>query len=536
MELEPIIGLEIHVQLKTKSKMFCTCDNAGENLPANSCVCPICLAHPGTLPVANKQAIEWSALAALALNCKIAEYSKFDRKHYFYPDLPKAYQISQYDQPIGQNGYLYILNPATKAEEKIRLNRLHLEEDAAKLLHPEKKNYSLIDFNRGGTPLMEIVSEADLKNPAQAKLFLQELRQIMRYLDISEADMEKGHLRCDANISLKPITEEKLYPKTEIKNLNSFKMVEKALEYEINRQTKLWLEGNPPKDLTTRGWNDSQGITEEQRTKEEAHDYRYFPEPDIPPIHFLTNPDIVCEKKEIAIDLECLKTKLPELPDPKRKRFMAEFDLNYEEVKILTEDKHIADFYEQVISELHEWIESVEEARLGSISSALQNNHDLSRSQAKDIKGTWEENKPKLTKLASNLIINNLIPLLTANNIDIETMKMTPENMAELITWLFTKKITNNTAIQILPNMIKTGADPSHLIKEQNLAQISDVKELESIIMEIIKKNPQPVEDYKKGKERALQALIGQVMAKTKGKANAEIVLTLLKKLLKPVF
>ena len=514
MELEPIIGLEIHVQLKTKSKMFCTCDNAGENLPANSCVCPICLAHPGTLPVANKQAIEWSALAALALNCTIAEYSKFDRKHYFYPDLPKAYQISQYDQPIGQNGYLYILNPATKAEEKIRINRLHLEEDAAKLLHPEKKNYSLIDFNRGGTPLMEIVSEADLKNPAQAKLFLQELRQIMRYLDISEADMEKGHLRCDANISLKPISEKKLYPKTEIKNLNSFKMVEKALEYEINRQTKLWLEGNPPKDLTTRGWNDSQGITEEQRTKEEAHDYRYFPEPDIPPIHFLTNPNIVCDKKEIAIDLECLKTKLPELPDPKRKRFMAEFDLNYDEVKILTEDKNNAAFYEDVISELKEWLESLEEA--------------------KKQKNIWEENKPKLTKLASNLIINNLIPLLAQNNLDVETMQMTPENMAELITWLFTKKITNNTAIQILPNMIKTGADPSHLIKEQNLAQISDTKELESIVMEIIKKNPQPVEDYKKGKERALGALIGQVMAKTKGKANAEIVLTLLKKLLKP--
>jgi len=513
MELEPVIGLEIHVQLKTKSKMFCTCNNAGENLAPNSCVCPICLAHPGTLPVANKQAIEWSALAALALNCTIDEYSKFDRKHYFYPDLPKAYQISQFDQPIGKNGFLFILNPELNEEQKIRINRVHLEEDAAKLLHPEKKNYSLIDFNRGGTPLMEIVSEADLRNPAQAKLFLQELRQIMRYLDISEADMEKGHLRCDANISLKPVGEEKLYPKTEIKNLNSFKNVEKALEYEIQRQTKLWLEGNAPKELATRGWNDAKGITEEQRTKEEAHDYRYFPEPDIPPIHFLTSPDIACANKGMAIDVECLKTKLPELPNPKRKRFMAEFDLTYDDVKSLTEDKEIAAYYEEVISELKEWIESLEEA--------------------KGQKNFWQENKPKLTKLASNLIINNLMPLLAEKNLEIKSIKMTPENMAELVTWLFNKKITTNTALQILPNMIKTGADPSHLIKEGNLAQISDNSELEVIAQEIIKNNPKPVEDYKKGKERALQALIGQAMAKTHGKANPEKVMEIMKNLLK---
>ncbi len=513
MELEPVIGLEIHVQLKTKSKMFCTCNNGGENLPANTCVCQVCLGHPGTLPVANKQAIEWSALASLALNCTIDEYSKFDRKHYYYPDLPKAYQISQYDQPIGKNGYLYILNPETKEEEKIGINRLHLEEDAAKLLHPEKKNYSLVDYNRGGTPLMEIVTEPEIKNPAQAKYFLQELRQIMRYLDISEADMEKGHLRCDANISLRPANEEKLYPKTEIKNLNSFKNVEKALEYEIERQTKLWLEGNPPKDLTTRGWNDAKGITEEQRTKEEAHDYRYFPEPDIPPIHFLISPDITCDKKEIAIDINCLKTKLPELPNAKLKRFMAEYDLNFDDVKILIEDLETANFIEAVMSELREWVESLEE---------VINKETY-----------WEENKPKLTKLASNLIINNLIPLLNQTNLTIKTMKMTPENMAELIVWIFNKKINNVTALQILPDMLKTGADPSHLIKEGNLAQISDSKELEKIIKEIIAKSPKPVDDFKKGKEKALGALIGQVMAKTKGKANPEKVAEIMKDLLK---
>ena len=509
MELEPIIGLEIHVQLKTKTKMFCSCDNGGENLPPNSCVCPVCLGHPGTLPVANKQAIEWSAKTALALNCTIDEYSKFDRKHYYYPDLPKAYQISQFDQPIGKNGHLIIINPKTKQEEEIRINRLHLEEDAAKLLHPEKKNYSLIDFNRGGTPLMEIVTEPDIKTPIQAKTFLQELRQIMRYLDISEADMEKGHLRCDANISLRPIGDQKLYPKTEIKNLNSFKMVEKALEYEIHRQGKLWLEGNPPKNLTTRGWNDAQGITEEQRSKEEAHDYRYFPEPDIPPIHFLITPDKICDTKEIAIDIECIKADLPELPGDKRKRFIGEYGLSFDEVKLLCEEKKMAAFFEQVISELKSWIDNLE--------------------KAEDKSDLWSENMPTLIKLTSNLIINNLSPILLENNLNLKTTKLTAENFAELITYIFNKNINNPTALQMLAEMVKTGADPSHLIKDNNLVQISDPNELDKIVTKIIKDNPEPVQDYKNGKEKAIQSLIGKVMAQTKGKANPELVLQILK-------
>jgi len=514
MELETIIGLEIHVQLKTKTKMFCSCDNSGENQPPNSCVCPVCLGHPGVLPVANKQAIEWSALASLALDCQIDEYSKFDRKHYYYPDLPKAYQISQYDEPIGKNGYLYIFNPDTKMEEKIRLNRLHLEEDAAKLLHQSGKKYSLIDFNRGGTPLMEIVTEPDIKTPQQAKLFLQELRQIMRYLEISDADMEKGHLRCDANISLRPQGDNQYYPKTEIKNLNSFKMVEKALEHEIHRQTKLWLEGNPPKELTTRGWDDNKGITEEQRSKEEAHDYRYFPEPDLPPIHFLIDARQPCKNNELAIDIECLKRQLPELADAKRKRFMKEYDLNMEEAKLLTEEKMRGDFAEQVFSELYNWIENIIEPVI-----------------KKD--DFWEENKPKLTKLTSNWLINKLFPLLVEKNLTVKTMSMTAENMAELITLVFAKKVNSNSAAEILAEMIETGADPSHLIKDKDLGQISDSAELAKILNEIIKNNPQPVQDYKNGKEKALQALVGQVMAKTKGKANPEIVLKLLKKLLK---
>jgi aspartyl-tRNA(Asn)/glutamyl-tRNA(Gln) amidotransferase subunit B len=510
MELVPVIGLEIHVQLKTKSKMFCSCDNSGENQPANTCVCPVCLGHPGTLPVANKQAIAWSALTSLALNCSIDEYSKFDRKHYFYPDLPKAYQISQFDQPIGKDGFLYVFNPETKEEEKVRINRLHLEEDAAKLLHTNTKGSSLIDYNRGGTPLMEIVTEPDIKTPAQAKYFLQELRQIVRYLDVSEADMEKGHLRCDANISLHPVGEEKLYPKTEIKNLNSFRSVEKALEYEISRQSKLWMEGNIPMDLTTRGWNEAKGMTEEQRTKEEAHDYRYFPEPDIPPIHFKIQPSTQCSDKEIAIDIECLKAEIPELPDPKRKRFMSEFDITMDDARLLAEDKATAGFYENVVSELKAWIE------------------DLNEPQGK--KYTWEENRPQLTKLASTWGINYLLPLLAQPQTAITDMKLEAENMAELITLIFTKKINTTSAVQILPKMLETGAEPSELIKDMNLGQISDTKELEAMVENVIKDNPKPVEDYKKGKTAALQALVGKVMAQTKGKANPEMVLDLLTK------
>ncbi len=506
MELQPVIGLEIHIQLKTKTKMFCSCDNSGENKPANSCICPVCLGHPGVLPVANKQAIEWSALASLALHCQIDEYSKFDRKHYYYPDLPKAYQISQLDQPIGKNGFLWIFNPEIKEEEKVYINRLHLEEDAAKLTHKGNKKDTLVDYNRGGTPLMEVVTEPTIKDSIQAKLFLQELRQIMRYLEISDADMEKGHLRCDANISMRPPGDEKLYPKTEVKNLNSFRSVERALEHEISRQTKLWLEGTPPTEQTTRGWDDSKGVTTDQRSKEEANDYRYFPEPDIPPIHFDITKN-TCADKAIKINIECIKTELPELPEGKRKRFISEFDLPYEDVKVLIEEKKKAQYFEQVISELETWVNT----------------------QAKD---TWTKNKPDLTKLASNWFINKLFPLLEDKSLDITSLKMTAENMGELIHLVFTQKLNSNSATEVLTEMVETGADPSHVIKEKNLGQMSDESELENIIKKVIEDNQKPVEDYKAGKEQALQALVGKTMAETKGKANPEIVIKILKKLI----
>lgn len=494
MTLETIIGLEIHIQQKTKSKMFCSCSNEGEYKDPNTTICPVCLGHPGVLPVANQQAIDWSIKTALALNCKIDEYSKFDRKHYFYPDLPKGYQISQFDQPIGKDGFLEIIVNGEK--KKFRINRLHLEEDAAKLTHVS--NYSLVDYNRGGTPLMEIVTEADFRTPADAKAFLQELRLIARYLDVSSADMEMGHLRCDANISLRPKGDEKLYPKTEIKNLNSFKAVERALEYEIKRQTKLWEEKTPPKDQATRGWNENELKTVEQRTKEEAHDYRYFPEPDIPPLHFT--------KEKIRE----IQTHIPELPFQKRERMMKEYEISYENAKILSEDKKHAEYFEHVVSELLGWLESLPE----------------SEGSAEEI---WAKNKKKLSKLVSDWFINKLSDLMTKNKIEFENLKITPENFAEFITLIYSNKINSSAAQTIITEMLLTGKDPSDIMDTKGLAQMESEEELETIVDEIIQKNPSQVEQFKAGKEALLQFFIGKVMAQTKGKANPQTTAKILK-------
>lgn len=512
MHLIPVIGLEIHIQLKTKSKMFCGCDNTGEDQPPNTTICPICMGHPGTLPVINGQAVEWAGLAALALNCQIQSSSKFDRKQYFYPDLPKGYQISQYDKPICQNGWLEIDIP-TKDEKKqrpwakIKINRAHLEEDAAKLLHGEDGKHSLVDYNRAGTPLLEIVTEPDLYSPLEAKIFMQELQLIARYLGISDADMEKGHLRCDANISLRQVINDpkkdkrlpsKLNPKTEIKNLNSFRAVERALEYEIKRQTELWEKGKPPAVTTTRGWNDVKQVTVEQRTKEEEQDYRYFPEPDLPPL-----------------DLKNLRDKvigsLPELPRAKRIRFMTQYEFTPEETKILTEDKHWANYAEEVISELKAWLTALEE-----------------------VEGTedeiWEKHKKQLVRLQAGWLINKLGGLMADNKIDIRLLKITPENFAEFITMLYQNKISGPTALKILEEMMMTGGDPSQIMETKNLGQISDTGELEKIIETIIAEHPDETAEYKKGKLALLQFFIGQVMKKTQGKANPKMAEEIIKK------
>lgn len=486
MPLKPVIGLEIHVQLKTKTKMFCSCDNSGVDKPINSCVCEICLGHPGTLPLPNETAIKWSLKTSLALNCAIPKVSKFDRKHYFYPDLPKGYQISQYDEPLGKGGFLEIKG------QKIRINRLHLEEDAAKLLH--RDGYTVIDFNRAGTPLMEIVTEPDIEDPKIAGNFLRELRAILKAIGVSDADMEKGHLRCDANISLKKDAKDKLYPKTEIKNINSFKAVERALAYEIKRQRLLWEQDSPPKIQSTRGWDEEKGVTINQREKEAVHDYRYFCEPDIPPMRIRNYELGIKNDKQKYIDLKTIKASLPELPQAKRQRFMNQYNFSLADASILTRDYALANYTEAVMSELYAWLESLEQNRV--------------------------EDSKRVAKLAANWLINNLLPLADS----FETLKISPENFAELIAFIAQRKINSTAAQSILKIMAQSGKDPDAIVLEENLTQMKDNEDLKTVIEKVITENQKAVADYKAGKEAAIKALIGGVMRETKGRANPQLV------------
>lgn len=498
MTLEPVIGLEIHVQLKTKSKMFCGCSNDADHAEPNTLICPICVGHPGTLPVTNKQAVEFGIKAAKALGCRINDRSKFDRKNYFYPDLPKGYQISQFDEPVGEEGELVVEVPEAEGKErktaKIGITRLHLEEDAAKLTHTAS-GASLVDFNRGGTPLAEIVTEPDFASPAEAKAFLHELRLIMRTLGVSNAEMEKGHLRCDANISMRqvvdnPVTEKdtppRFNPKTEVKNLNSFRSVERALEYEIIRQTKLWEAGSPPMVTTTRGWDDDKQITVEQRTKEDSADYRYFPEPDIPPLHLT----------EMAIEAE--KT-MGELPAAKRARFMDEYAFAPKDARQIVDNPWLADWTEKVMSELQEWVRSSDE------------------------NVEWEKEKPRFAKLVSGWMLSKLMGLMSEMSIDIRIIKITPENFAEFLTLLYLEKINSTAAQEILRAMIESGEQPTQVMQERGLEQVSDASDLEDVADEVIAANEKVVADYKAGKEQAIMFLVGQMMKATKGKAKPDL-------------
>jgi len=490
MKLEPIIGLEIHVQLKTKSKMFCGCANVDDGaVPPNTAICPVCTGQPGALPVPNAAAIAMGVKASLALQCKITPLSKFDRKHYFYPDLPKGYQISQYDQPVGVHGAVPV---AAEGEKKsIRITRLHLEEDAAKLWH-DPSGHTLVDFNRAGTPLAEIVTEPDFTSASQAKAFLTELRLIMRTVGVSDAEMEKGQLRCDANISLRPIGEKKLYAKTEIKNLNSFRSVERALEYEMKRQTKLWEEGLPPAQTSTRGWDDVSMKTVDQRRKEEAHDYRYFPEPDIPPMNLKSLEDKI-------------KPMMPELPEQKRQRFVDEYSFSLADAKILTSDPALADFTEHVFSELIEWLRSLEEVE-GS---------------ADDIKKQYSG---RLAQLIGSWITTRLLGALESRKASIRTMKITPENFAELIALVYEKKVNQPSAMIILETMLDAGADPTQIMEEKGLGAVTDDVMIERAVVNVLKAfNPQ-VEQYKNGKKEVFQFLVGMVMKETEGKADVTMV------------
>jgi len=467
MDYETVIGLEVHAQLLTKSKMFCSCSTDYVNAPPNTYVCPICLGMPGTLPVINKKAVEYTIMTALALKCTIPEYSKFDRKNYFYPDMMKNYQISQYDAPIGKHGCLTI--DSNGHQKKINITRVHLEEDVAKLLH--RGNYSLVDVNRSGIPLMETVSEPEISSAEEARDYLVKLRAILRYLGVSTGNMEDGSFRCDANISIRPSGSKKLLSKVEVKNMNSFKAVYQALKYESKRQRKVLEEGGTLVQ-ETRGWMDEKEVTVSQRSKEYADDYRYFPEPDLPPLFF------------DRAWIEEIKARLPELPEARKGRFMAQYDLPLYDASILTSSRAMADYFEDCL-------------KLTS---------------------------PNKAKMVSNWLLGDFSRLLNATNNDIENTRISPSLLVELLNLVDKGTISGPTAKAVFEKMFYTGKKASDIVAEGKLSQLSDATELNGIVKQVLANNAKAVADYKAGKQQALTFLTGQIMKATKGTANPAVV------------
>jgi len=459
------------------------------------------MGHPGTLPVLNEDAVRWGVKTSLALNCTINQQSKFDRKNYFYPDLPKGYQISQYDLPVGIKGHVDIDIPGEEHRNtaRIRITRLHLEEDAAKLIHAPEHGASLVDFNRASTPLMETVTEPDFTSPQEAKIFLQDLRLLARYLDVSHADMEKGHLRCDANVSINiPEGDGTVQtPISEIKNLNSFKAVERALEYEGNRLYEEWMahgEVRNRKYKITVGWDDAKQETIMQRWKEEAHDYRYFPEPDLPPLHF--SDEYIQE----------VRSEIPELPVRMRKRLSEQYGIAPDDARILVDDKELAALFENSASELDAWL-----CTLSTCDDAF---------------------KTKSYKLLSGWIVNKLGGLLIQKNKTLSDSKITAEHIAHLVALLSEEKINGTIAQKVLEKMDETGIDPAQMIQEEGLEQISDTGVIGEVCKKVISENQDAVTNYKKGKESAIMFLVGQCMRELKGKGQPETVRVTLEKLL----
>ncbi|QHT62888.1 Asp-tRNA(Asn)/Glu-tRNA(Gln) amidotransferase subunit GatB [Paenibacillus lycopersici] len=467
---ETVVGLEVHVELHTKSKIFCGCSTSF-GAPPNSHTCPVCLGHPGVLPVLNRQALEFAMKAAMALNCRIADISKFDRKNYFYPDSPKAYQISQFDKPVGEHGWIDIeVNGQTK---RIGITRLHLEEDAGKLTHIDGGFGSLVDFNRVGTPLVEIVSEPDIRTPEEAKAYLEKLKAIMLYCEVSDVKMEEGSLRCDANISIRPYGQEEFGTRAELKNMNSFRGVQRGLEYEEMRQADV-LDSGGKVVQETRRWDETQGKTFTMRSKEEAHDYRYFPDPDLVQIH---------------IDDEWkarVRASIPELPDARKARYTAEFGLPSYDAEVITSSKKLADFFEE----------------------SLQYTKDA--------------------KAVSNWIMGDLLGYLNAGGLELEDIKLTGQGLGEMIGLMEKGTISSKIAKTVFKEMLETGKRPQQIVEEQGLVQISDEGAIAEVVDRIVSANPQSVEDFKAGKEKAIGFLVGQVMKETKGKANPALVNKLL--------
>lgn len=470
MELETTIGLEVHVQLKTKTKLFCGCRNEFGASP-NTHVCPICTGLPGVLPVLNRSALDLGIRAALALQCEIAEYTKFDRKNYFYPDLPKGYQISQFDLPFSRNGKITLSDGTV-----IRIHRIHLEEDAGKGIH-DRGDFSLVDLNRAGVPLLECVSEPDLHNAEHAVEYLTTLKQIMQYVGASECDMEKGSLRCDVNVSVAPKGSGKLGTKVEVKNLNSFRHVAKALEYEIARQGASLAHGEKIIQ-ETRLWREAEGVTHPMRSKEEAHDYRYFPEPDLPPF---TIPKAKIDE---------VRHNLPELPSARRERLLRDYALSVDDAKLLMQDRALGDYYEQT--------------------AKLCGN----------------------PKSASNWITGVVLQALNEKSISVDSFSVSPSSLSQLIQKVDSGQINVPSGRQVFFKMVETGKDATTLIREMNLEQISDTSELEKLCREAMDAVPKAVEQFKAGKEKALDSLVGKVMGATKGRANPKILQEIFRRLI----
>lgn len=478
-DYEIVIGLEVHSQLLTASKMFCRCPADYANAAPNTHCCPICMGFPGVLPVINQQAVDYMMMTALALHCEIPDFSKFDRKNYFYPDLPKGYQISQYDRPLSRDGYLIInLNGA---EKRIGITRVHLEEDTGRLAHLSEggDSYSLVDLNRAGVPLMEIVSEPDMRSPEEARLYMEKLRSILVYLGVSSGKMEEAALRCDANISVRPRGQKEFGVKTEIKNMNSFRAVERALTYEAQRQIEELKAGRSIVQ-STRGWIEEKGITVLQRVKENSDDYRYFPEPDLPPL--------VVSREWV----ERLRAQLPELPDAARERFEHEYGLSTYDAEQLTAERAMADYFEAAV-------------KAGA---------------AKD--------KQARAKAVANWELGDLRRLLNAASQDFAASKVSPASLAELLDMIDSGAISGKQAKDVLEKAFASGVSPKAVVAAEGISQLSDTSELEAIVDAVIAENPKAVEDFRAGKASAVQFLMGQVMKRTKGRARPDVVTPLL--------
>ena len=478
MKYEPVIGLEIHAELQTQTKMFCGCDADHTSISdPNILICPVCTGLPGAMPVLNKKAVDQSILVGLALNCSINETNIFARKNYFYPDLPKGYQISQYDLPVASNGWLDIFEENLDSNQRIRIRRVHLEEDTAKLTHQE--NYSLIDFNRSGVPLLEIVSEPDMHSVDAVLSYAYKIRSILRYLGVNSGDMEKGILRFEANISVHPYGSQELNTRTEIKNLNSFRYMAQAINFEIDRQIDLYNNGEAVTQETL-GWDELKGKTYSQRGKEEAQDYRYFPEPDIPPVH---------------IDrswVEMISAQMPELPDTKNQRFVDQYGLTILEARSLTSEKEIADFFEETVL--------------------------LSSSPV---------------RMIYNWLIGDFARQINERKIDFQAIPVTPGNFAQLLDLFSSNAINDFTAKEILVEIFNTNKNALDIVSEKGLLQISDGDYLAGIIERILLENPEPVKQYQDGKETLFQWFMGQVSRETKGKSDPQVVRRLLSEKLK---